>query len=52
MQAETMQSMFDMEMTRHLAAAGGVGIADMMYRNLTRSAAAAATPPTVQPVKK
>ena len=46
MQAETMQSMFDMEMTRHLAAAGGVGIADMMYRNLTRSAAATATSPT------
>ena len=31
---ETMQSMMDMEMTRNLAAAGGTGIAAMMYRNL------------------
>jgi flagellar protein FlgJ len=31
---ETMQSMMDMEMTRNLAAAGGTGIAEMMYRNL------------------
>ncbi len=41
MQSETMQSMFDMEMTRNMASAGGTGIADMMYRNLTS-----------QPVKK
>lgn len=40
MQADTMQSMFDMEMTRNMAAAGGTGLADMMYRNLTRVAAA------------
>jgi len=33
-QTETMQSMMDMEMTRNLAAAGGTGIAAMMYRNL------------------
>lgn len=43
MQSDTMQSMFDMEMTRNMAAAGGTGLADMMYRNLTR--VAAATPP-------
>jgi len=35
MQSDTMQSMFDMEMTRNMAAAGGTGIADMMYRTLT-----------------
>ena len=40
MQSDTMQSMFDMEMTRNMAAAGGTGLADMMYRNLTRVAAA------------
>ena len=40
MQADTMQSMFDMEMTRNMAAAGGTGLADMMYRNLTRVDAA------------
>ena len=34
-QTETMQSMLDMEMTRNMAAAGGTGIADMLYRNLT-----------------
>ena len=34
MQKETMQSMFDMDLTRHLAAGGGIGLADMMYRNL------------------
>lgn len=33
-QTETMQSMMDMEMTRNMAAAGGTGIAAMMYRNL------------------
>lgn len=32
---ETMQSMLDMEMTRNMAAAGGTGIAAMMYKNLT-----------------
>ena len=55
MQSDTMQSMFDMEMTRNMAAAGGTGLADMMYRNLTRVAAAAppATPATsVSAVKK
>ena len=53
LQQDTMQSMFDMEMTRNMAAAGGVGIADMMYRSLTRSSqAAAATAPTVQAPKK
>jgi flagellar protein FlgJ len=34
MQGETMQSMFDMELTRNMAAAGGTGIAAMMYRSL------------------
>ena len=53
MQQDTMQSMFDMEMTRNMAAAGGTGIADMMYRSLTRAnQAAAATAPTVQTPKK
>jgi flagellar protein FlgJ len=55
MQADTMQSMFDMEMTRNMAAAGGTGIAAMMYRNLTRAAVAAplATPAAAAPeVKK
>ena len=58
LQQDTMQSMFDMEMTRNMAAAGGAGIADMMYRSLTRAsqAAAAAAPsataPTVQAPKK
>ena len=53
MQQDTMQSMFDMEMTRNMAAAGGTGIADMMYRSLTRgNHAAAATAPTVQTPKK
>ena len=53
MQQDTMQSMFDMEMTRNMAAVGGAGIADMMYRSLTRgSQAAAAAAPTVQAPKK
>lgn len=53
LQQDTMQSMFDMEMTRNMAAAGGAGIADMMYRSLTRAnQAAAATAPTVQAPKK
>ena len=53
LQQDTMQSMFDMEMTRNMAAAGGAGIADMMYRSLTRgSQAAAATATTVQAPKK
>ena len=53
LQQDTMQSMFDMEMTRNMAAAGGAGIADMMYRSLTRgSQAAAAAAPTVQAPKK
>ncbi len=48
-QTETMQSMMDMEMTRNMAAAGGTGIADMMYRNLTHAGVAH---PPVLPVKK
>ena len=53
LQQDTMQSMFDMEMTRNMAAAGGAGIADMMYRSLTRaSQTAAATAPPVQAPKK
>lgn len=44
LQQDTMQSMFDMEMTRNMASAGGVGLADMMYRNLTRQSRAATTP--------
>ena len=52
LQQDTMQSMFDMEMTRNMAAAGGVGIADMMYRSLSRSSQAAdAKAPTVQAPK-
>ena len=36
-QIETMQSFFDMEMTRNLATStgGGMGLADMIYKNLT-----------------
>ena len=34
LQSDTMQSMFDMELTRNLAMGGGVGLADMMYRTL------------------
>lgn len=37
---ETMQSLMDMEMTRNMAAAGGTGIAAMMYRNITQAASA------------
>ena len=48
-QTETMQSMLDMEMTRNMAAAGGTGIAGMMYRNLTNPGVAH---PAVQPAKK
>ena len=33
-QKETLQSLFDMELTRDLAAGRGIGLADMMYRNL------------------
>ena len=32
--SDTLLSMMDMEMTRNLAAAGGTGLADMMYRNI------------------
>ena len=48
-QTDTMQSMMDMELTRNMASAGGTGIADMMYRNLTRPGVAT---PASQPVKK
>jgi len=48
-QTNTMQSMMDMEMTRNMAAAGGTGIADMMYRNLSRPGVAN---PAASPVKK
>ena len=48
-QTETMQSMLDMEMTRNMAAAGGTGIADMLYRNITHPGVA--TLP-IQSVKK
>lgn len=34
LQSDTMQSMFDMELTRNLAMGRGTGLADMMYRNL------------------
>ena len=36
---DTIQSMMDMELTRNMAAAGGTGFADMMYRNLKNQAA-------------
>ena len=52
MQADTMQSMFDLEMTRNMAAAGGTGLADMMYRNLTRVAAAAPPATSAPAVRK
>lgn len=45
---ETMQSLMDMEMTRNMAAAGGTGIAAMMYRNLTQTDR---THPAAIPVK-
>jgi flagellar protein FlgJ len=48
-QTDTMQSMMDMEMTRNMAAAGGTGIAEMMYRNLTHPGVAH---PTAQPAPK
>ena len=48
-QGETMQSMFDMEMTRNMAAAGGTGIAGMMYRNLSNPGVAH---PSAQPMRK
>lgn len=51
LQQDTMQSMFDMEMTRNMAAGGGTGLADMMYRNLTRQSRAAAAPPSTIPSK-
>ena len=34
LQSDTMQSMFDMELTRNLAMGRGTGLAEMMYRNL------------------
>lgn len=43
LQADTLQSMFDMEMTRNMAASGGTGLADMMYRALARSTSAQAS---------
>ena len=46
-QTETMQSMMDMEMTRNMAAAGGTGIAAMMYRNLKNPGVAQPQPNTV-----
>lgn len=49
-QTNTMQSMMDMEMTRNMAAAGGTGIAAMMYRNLSRPGVAAT--PAPDPAKK
>ena len=51
LQQDTMQSMFDMEMTRNMAAGGGTGLADMMYRNLTRQSRAAAAPTPTIPSK-
>ena len=52
---ETMQSMLDMEMTRNMAAAGGTGIAAMMYKNLTNPGVVhpqAATPAVTGKVAK
>lgn len=34
---DTMQSLLDTEMTKNMADAGGIGIADMLYRQLTPS---------------
>ena len=39
-QIDTMQSKLDMELTRNMAKAGGIGLADMMYRNLKQQKAA------------
>lgn len=36
---EIMQSMLDSELTKNMAQAGGAGLADMLYRQLTLSAA-------------
>jgi len=33
-QEETMTSMLDAEMTKDMAKAGGIGLADMLYRQL------------------
>jgi flagellar protein FlgJ len=49
---ETMQSMMDMEMTRNMAAAGGTGIAAMMYRNLTNPGVANPVAVPVKPAEK
>lgn len=38
---DTMQSLLDTEMTKNMASAGGIGLADMLYRQLAQ-----ATPPT------
>jgi flagellar protein FlgJ len=51
-QTETMQSMMDMEMTRNMAAAGGTGIAAMMYRNLKNPGVAQPQPNTVVAANK
>ena len=51
-QTETMQSMMDMEMTRNMAAAGGTGIAAMMYRNLKNPGVAQPQPNTAVAANK
>ncbi|HWR09148.1 rod-binding protein [Sporomusa sp.] len=34
---ETMQSLLDTELTKNMAQAGGMGLADMLYRQLSKS---------------
>lgn len=38
-QEETMQSLLDTEMTKNLAQAGGIGLANMMYKQLAMTSA-------------
>jgi flagellar protein FlgJ len=44
------QSLLDTEMTKEMAAAGGVGIADAMYRQLARDESKITSSPTLRPI--
>lgn len=48
-QQEIVQSMLDTELTQNMARAGGTGLADMLYRQLSQSAQ---KPETVSPMKR
>lgn len=43
---QTLTSMLDTELTKNMAKAGGMGLADMLYRQLSKTAAAVTTIPT------